>query len=431
MEKLEDISDKQMSEKEKQKEEILKYKGLKEFKTIDTLYFGDNYTFEELNYDKIDFFAYNKESLPKLLALDKRLHEIDPEKYNTSINTELKKIQDEFNLGKEERMKKADKEIRDQFNKQLKETKETKTTIFDIKPSDETKIKYKDYLHSNDKIKKERKELKIKLNKLDDKLKQIYSNKEISKEQIDKINKEIEDYHLTEEYKQKYDNLNVPGLILLNKLKKEIIDFENTNREISQGLIEVRNLLEKEQKKTSKEEIEKYLKEIVEPFYEHEKEVENFEKENKNDFDKVAKLEESIKKEEELLNNIQNSLNNLNEKKNEYEEMFEEADKIIMENNKQENKSEDGKNGEGGQNNEEIKEKDKIGEYNPDKIMKKYGVDEIIQEQKENKKLINDFNTQMKLFEAKINNIKNINNESNMIIEEKKFMTPEEFCQIR
>ena len=430
LEKLEDISDKQMSEKEKQKEEILKYKGLKEFKTIDTLYFGDNYTFEELNYDKIDFFAYNKESLPKLLALDKRLHEIDPEKYNTSINTELKKIQDEFNLGKEERMKKADKEIRDQFNKKLKETKETKTTIFDIKPSDETKIKYKDYLHSNDKIKKERKELKIKLNKLDDKLKQIYSNKEISKEQIDKINKEIEDYHLTEEYKQKYDNLNVPGLILLIKLKKEIIDFENTNREISQGLIEARNLLEKEQKKTSKEEIEKYLKEIVEPFYEHEKEVENFEKENKNDFDKVAKLEESIKKEEELLNNIQNSLNNLNEKKNEYEEMFEEADKIIMENNKQENKSEDGKNGEGGQNNEEIKEKDKIGEYNPDEIMKKYGVDEIIQEQKENEKLINDFNTQMKLFEAKINNIKNINNESNMIIEEKKIYDSRKFCQI-
>ena len=430
LEKLEDISEKPMSEKEKQKEEILKYKGLKEFKTIDTLYFGDNYTFEELNYDKIDFFAYNKESLPKLLALDKKLHEIDPEKYKTSINTELKKIQDEFNLGKEERMKKADKEIRDQFNKQLKEAKETKKTIFDIKPTDETKIKYKDYLHNNDEIKKERKELKIKLNKLDDKIKQIYSNKEISKEQINQINKEIEDYHLTEEYKQKYDNLNVPGLILLNKLKKEIIDFENTNREISQGLLEAKNLLEIEQKRTSKEEIEKYVKEIVEPFYEHEKEVENLEKENKNDLDKVIKLEESMKKEEELLNNIQNSLNNLNENKNKYEEMFEEADKIIMENNKQNNKTEEGGSAEGGQKKEEIKEKDEIGEYNPDEIIKKYGVDQIIQEQKENEKLINDFNSQMKLFEEKINNIKNINNESNMIIEETKFMSPEEFCQI-
>ena len=416
LEKLEDLNEKPMSEKEKEKEEILKFKGLKEFKTIDALYFGDNYTFEELNYDKIDFFAYNKESLPRLLALDKRLHEIDPEKYKTSINTELKKIQDEFNLGKEERMKKADKEIRDKFNKHLKDTKETKKTIFDIKPNDESKIKYKDYLHYNDEIKKERKELKMKLNNLDNKIKQIYANKEISKEQINQLNKEIEDYHSTEEYKQKYENLNVPGLIYLNKIKKEIIDFENTNRELTQGLLEAKNLLEIEQKKTSKEEIEKYLKEVVEPFYEHEKEVEKLEEENKNDFDKVVKLEESIKKEEELLNNIQNSLNNLNENKNKYEEMFEEADKIIMENNKN--------------NNEENEKNGEVGEYNPEEVMKQYGVDQIIQEQKENEKLIDDFNSQMKFFEEKIKNIKNLNDEAGEVIEEKKFMSPEEFCQI-
>ena len=416
LEKLEDISEKPMSEKEKEKDEILKFKGLKEFKTIDTLYFGDNYTFEELNYDKIDFFAYNKESLPRLLALDRRLHEIDPERYKTSINTELKKIQDEFNLGKEERMKKADKDIRDKFNQHLKDTKETKKTIFDIKPNDETKIKYKDYLHYNDDIKKERKELKMKLNNLDNKIKQIYSNKEVSKEQINKLNKEIEDYHSTEEYKQKYENLNVPGLIFLNKIKKEIIDFENTNRELTQGLLEAKNLLEIEQKKTSKEEIEKYLKEVVEPFYEHEKEVKKLEEENKNDFDKVVKLEESIKKEEELLNNIQNSLNNLNENKNKYEEMFEEADKIIMENSKENNK-ENENNAEG-------------GEYNPEEVMKQYGVEQIIQEQKENEKLIDDFNSQMKFFEEKIKNIKNLNDEAGEVIEEKKFISPEEFCQI-
>ena len=408
LEKLEDIHEKPLTEKEKEKEEILKYKGLKEFKTIDALYFGDNYTFEELNYDKIDFFAYNKESLPKLLALDKRLHEIDPERYTTSINTELKKIQDEFNLGKEERMKKADKEIRDKFNKHIKDTKETKKTIFDIKPNDETKIKYKDYLHSNDEIKKERKEIKMKLNKLDEKIKQIYSNKEVSKEQINKLNKEIEDYHSTEEYKQKFENLNVPGLIFLNKLKKEIIEFENTNRELTQGLLEAKNLLEIEQKKTSKEEIEKYLKEIVEPFYE------KFDVENKNDFDKVAKLEKSIKKEEELLNNIQNSLNNLNENKNKYEEMFEEADKIIMENNK---KNEEEKNYES-------------GDYNPEEVIKQYGVEQIIKEQKDNEKLIDDFNSQMKFFEEKIQSIKNLNNEAELEIEEKKFVSPEEFCQI-
>ena len=420
LEKLEDISERPMTEKEKQKDEILKFKGLKEFKTIDTLYFGDNYTFEELNYGKIDFFAYNKESLPKLLELDKRLHEIDPERYNTSINTELKKIQDEFNLGKEERMKKADKEIRDKFNKYIKE-KDTKKTIFDVKPNDETKIKYKDYLHYNDETKKERKELKMKLNELDDKLKQIYSNKEVPKEKLDKINKEIEDYHSTEEYKQKYETLNVPGLIFLNRIKKEIINFENTNRELTQGLLEAKNLLEIEQKKSSKEEIEKYLKEVVEPFYEHEKEVQKFEEENKNDYDKVLKLEDSIKKEEELLNNIQNSLNNLNDNKNKYEEMFEEADKIIMENNKEKNKIDDG------EENEKNVEEEK---YDPEAIMKKYGVDQIIEEQKENEKLIDDFNSQMKFFEEKMKNIKNLNDEAGTEIDDKKFVSPEEFCQI-
>ena len=420
LEKLEDISERPMTEKEKQKDEILKFKGLKEFKTIDTLYFGDNYTFEELNYGKIDFFAYNKESLPKLLELDRRLHEIDPERYNTSINTELKKIQDEFNLGKEERMKKADKEIRDKFNKYIKE-KDTKKTIFDVKPNDETKIKYKDYLHYNDETKKERKELKMKLNELDDKLKQIYSNKEVPKEKLDKINKEIEDYHSTEEYKQKYETLNVPGLIFLNRIKKEIINFENTNRELTQGLLEAKNLLEIEQKKSSKEEIEKYLKEVVEPFYEHEKEVQKFEEENKNDYDKVLKLEDSIKKEEELLNNIQNSLNNLNDNKNKYEEMFEEADKIIMENNKEKNKIDDG------EENEKNVEEEK---YDPEAIMKKYGVDQIIEEQKENEKLIDDFNSQMKFFEEKMKNIKNLNDEAGTEIDDKKFVSPEEFCQI-
>ena len=104
LENLEDIDEKPekpMTENEKKKDEILKMKGIKEFKTIDMLYFGDNYTFEELNYNKIDFYIFNKESLPRILALDRRLHEIDPERYKTSINTELKKLQDEFNAGKE------------------------------------------------------------------------------------------------------------------------------------------------------------------------------------------------------------------------------------------------------------------------------------------------------------------------------------------
>ena len=415
LENLEDIDEKPekpMTENEKKKDEILKMKGIKEFKTIDMLYFGDNYTFEELNYNKIDFYIFNKESLPRILALDRRLHEIDPERYKTSINTELKKLQDEFNAGKEERMKKADKEIRDMFNKYMEDTKETKKTIFDIKPKDDTKIKYKDYLHYNDDIKKERKELKSKLNKLDEKIKLIHSNsnKELTKEQISKFSQELDEYHSSEEFKQKYDSMHVPGLSLINRLKKEMKEFEINNKELEQGLIETQKLIEEQEKKSSKEEKEKYYKEFVQPFLEHEKEVNAFEQEIIKDNDKVKQLEEEMKKEEELLNNIQNNLNELNQNKNKYEEMFEEADKIIMENNNEINN----------ENNNDI-------DY-----IKHYEVEKIVEQQKQNEKLMEELDNQMLSFEEKLQNIKKSNDafEKESKEKEKKIMTPEEFCKV-
>ena len=412
LENLEDIDEKPekpMTENEKKKDEILKMKGIKEFKTIDMLYFGDNYTFEELNYNKIDFYIFNKESLPKILALDRRLHEIDPERYKTSINTDLKKLQDEFNAGKEERMKKADKEIRDMFNKYMEDTKETKKTIFDIKPKDDTRIKYKDYLHYNDDIKKERKELKSKLNKLDEKIKLIHSNsyKELTKEQISKFSQELEQYHSSEEFKQKYDSMHVPGLSLINRLQKEMKEFEINNKELEQGLIETQKLIEEQEKKSSKEEKEKYYKEFVQPFLEHEKEVNAFEQENIKDNDKVKQLEEEMKKEEELLNNIQNNLNELNQNKNKYEEMFEEADKIILENNNEINN----------ENNNDI-------DY-----IKQYEVEKIVDEQKQNEKLIEELDNQLLSFKEKLQNIKKSNDAFEKESKEKKIMTPEEFCK--
>ena len=412
LENLEDIDEKPekpMTENEKKKDEILKMKGIKEFKTIDMLYFGDNYTFEELNYNKIDFYIFNKESLPRILALDRRLHEIDPERYKTSINTDLKKLQDEFNAGKEERMKKADKEIRDMFNKYMEDTKETKKTIFDIKPKDDTRIKYKDYLHYNDDIKKERKELKSKLNKLDEKIKLIHSNsnKELTKEQISKFSQELEQYHSSEEFKQKYDSMHVPGLSLINRLQKEMKEFEINNKELEQGLIETQKLIEEQEKKSSKEEKEKYYKEFVQPFLEHEKEVNAFEQENIKDNDKLKQLEEEMKKEEELLNNIQNNLNELNQNKNKYEEMFEEADKIILENNNEINN----------ENNNDI-------DY-----IKQYEVEKIVDEQKQNEKLMEELDNQILSFEEKLQNIKKSNDAFEKESKEKKIMTPEEFCK--
>ena len=156
-------------------------------------------------------------------------------------------------------MKKLEKENRERFNKYLEDSKETKKTIFDIKPKDETKIKYIDYLHYNDDIKKERKELKAKLNKLDDKIKLIHSNsnKELSEEQLARMSQELKQYHESEEFKQKYDSINVPGLSLINRVQKDLKKFEENNKELEQGLIESKKLLEEQEKKSSKEEKEK------------------------------------------------------------------------------------------------------------------------------------------------------------------------------
>ena len=63
-------------------------------------------------------------------------------------------------------MLRVEKELRDKFNKYMEDTKETKKTIFDIKPKDETKIKYIDYLHYNDDIKKEEERIKQERRKL-------------------------------------------------------------------------------------------------------------------------------------------------------------------------------------------------------------------------------------------------------------------------
>ena len=46
-----------------------------------------------------------------------------------------------------------------------------------------------------------------------------------------------------------------PDLYILNKIKKEIINFENTNRELRQGLLEAKNLLEIEQKNLVKKKL--------------------------------------------------------------------------------------------------------------------------------------------------------------------------------
>ena len=419
LENLEDIEENKEDQKEEDKK---KYDNLKvkkptqkiennkevEYKTIDTLYFGDDYTFEELNYDKIDFHVYNKDSIKKLLHLDKKLHEIDPERYNTSINTELKKIQDEFNKGKKERYLKIEKETREKFNKYLSEL-DKKVTIFDIKPKDETKKVYKDYLKEQTEQKNKRIEIQKKLNNLDNKIKDIYNN-EIPESKKNELKQKLENYHKTEEYKQKFENTPMPGLSQLKQINKELKEFEENNKILMNDLKEIERLIEEEKKKpkiNKIEEEEKFKKEIIEPFQEYQKEIKNIEEDNKEKNEKIKNLEKNNQKEEEYLENIKKKLNDIEKDKNNYDKIFEEADKILEENQNNENELK-----------QEINNIINIG--TDEELIEKYGINELKEQGKKNEEEINEINKMIDNMGKKLNEIKKNNDEIEML-KDKKF----------
>lgn len=326
--------DKQEEEKQKQLNQNQKKQfEIKEFKTIDSLYFGENYTFEELNYDKIDFTAFEPSSIKKLLALDRRLHELDPERYTTSINTELKQIQDKFNRGKKERYDKIEKETREKITKFLNEDylKQTKKSIFDVQPKDEKKIKYKDYLSELKEEKKQKRLFDTKFTMLDNQLKQCCEG-EISQDKKDKLNKELEDFHSTEEFKKKFENMFIPGKSQLNKINEDLKVFENKNKKLMKDIENLKILVkieEDKQKKRTKEEEERYHNEVIIPFRNFQQHVNGVDKQNKELFGKLEKLEEKQKEEENKLNRAQEELNKLLQGREAIEKLFEEADKIF------------------------------------------------------------------------------------------------------
>ena len=356
-------------ENRKNEEEKKKQKEIKDYKTIDTLYFGDNYTFEELNYDKIDFCAYNKDSIKKLLELDRKLNKIDPKRYTTSINTELKKIQDEFNAGKKERFNRINKETREQFKKYLKDTQETKKTIFDIEPKDETKIKYKDYLREQAEQKKHKKEIDDKLKRLDNLIKEN-NKRDVPQSKKEEIKKELEAYHNTEEYKNKFNEMKVPGMIQLQKVTSDINNFDKKNKQLMSDLENMQKEVKEEEEKNKEmlknkaEEEAKYQREVVQPFLQYEKELDDFHSDNNKMLDKITSIEKQNDKEEEKLKEAQEQINQLLKGKDDYEKLFEEADKLFYSEEKNE-------------------EPQTVNEITKEDLYKKYGLDEVMTNEEE------------------------------------------------
>jgi hypothetical protein len=176
-------------------------------KLIDNINFSNNQNscddFEEIEYDA-EFGAFQKSSIKKLLELDRKLNQMNPEKYTDSINTHLKKIQNDFIDNKPKR----DREFEEKYKKDVEKFKtiKDKKTIFDIKEEDQKKIEYKNYLHEM----KMKKEKEIFISNIS-KEREIINNQPVDEERRLAIIRDLEKYHLenenTEVYKQRIKNI--------------------------------------------------------------------------------------------------------------------------------------------------------------------------------------------------------------------------------
>ena len=121
---------------------------------------------------------------------------------------------------------------------------------------------------------------------LDQQLKQCCEG-EISQDKKDKLNKELEDFHSTEEFKNKFENMCIPGKSQLNKINEDLKVFENKNKELMEDIENLKILVkieEDKQKKRTKEEEERYHNEVIIPFRNFQQHVNGVDKQNKELF---------------------------------------------------------------------------------------------------------------------------------------------------
>lgn len=155
--------------------------------------------FQEIEYDA-EFGAFQKSNIKKLLEIDRKLNQMNPQKYTDSINTHLKKIQNDFIENKPKR----DREFEEKYKKEVEKFKiiKDKKSIFDIKEDDQKKIEYKNYLHEI-KMKKEKETFISNISKEID----MINNQPVDEQRRLQIIRDLEKYHLenenTDEYRQR------------------------------------------------------------------------------------------------------------------------------------------------------------------------------------------------------------------------------------
>jgi hypothetical protein len=304
--------------------ETINEKEVQCYMTIDDFDFEDD-DFSELHYRGI----MEGDGFKELLEIDKKLHKLDPTRYNTSINTELKKIKRELAETREDRMKETEKKYKKKID--MVKSKETKQrAVFDTNRDNSEKTKHKDYLQD---IKKEKKEKEL-LDNIDNRIR-LLPAAEVDEERRLAIIKEVDDMLKSNEEKYRQEmSRKIPEEVNCLRMESMFNEIQEMTLKNKKLLNEYSEQLEKEAqddeslKKKNEEEDEamRLVREDCDRFI---GKARLEEAGNKELMVKIDEVYERIINEEDSMKEIETRMNRITEESSKYDKLFKEYEDLI------------------------------------------------------------------------------------------------------
>jgi hypothetical protein len=290
----------------------------------------DSYNFAEDDFSELEFQGgvMEGEGYRELMEIDKKLNKLDPQRYTSSINTELKKIKNELAETRDTRMK--DIEMRYKKKIDMVKTKEPKrTVVFEGSKDVSEKTKHRDYLQD---IKKQKQEKEI-LDNIDHRIRSLPAE-EIKEERKLALIKEVDDMLRSNEERYKQEMARkIPeevNCLRMEGLMKEIEELTENNKTM---LNKYSEKVEKEEEMTNdeidnvkQEEEQKALKLAYNILID--KAIEE-QVNNKGVMDKVDQIYDNICKEENEMKGLENRMRIIAEESQKYDKLFKEYEDLI------------------------------------------------------------------------------------------------------
>jgi hypothetical protein len=289
----------------------------------------DDFEFKEDDFSELHYQGgvMEGDGFQELLEIDKKLHRLDPERYSTSINTELKKIKKELAETKDQRMK--DIETRYKKKIDMVKSKEPKrTVVFEGCNQNSEKIKHKDYLQD---LKRQKQEKEF-LDNIDNKIRSLPAE-EVKEERRLALIKEVDEMVRSNEdrYRQQMAR-KIPeevNCLRMEALMKEIEDMTQSNKE---RLKEYSEELERDEQITTKEDNKKEEEELAVITNECQRLIEKANQEGGclvDDMKRVDEVYERICKEEESMKELEEKMRKIAEESDRYDKLYKEYEELI------------------------------------------------------------------------------------------------------